>query len=123
MKKSPLSVVKERFETKEKLLKAVQALATDELWLDRVSDAKGLEHVSNAKLIRLHDTLSEVKKEFGNRAKLIDAIVQSENRGKDAGYKNRLERYPLPRLLDMQRSSKKRSDKAKAKKATAQAKN
>ncbi len=110
MKKTPLSVVKERFESKEKLVEAVQKLATEELWLDRVNDDKGLERVSNQKLLRLHDVLSTVKKDFGSRAKLVGKILEIEKRTKDEGYKTRLERFPTPRLLDHYRSVSKRAN-------------
>jgi hypothetical protein len=33
MKKTPVSLVKERFESKEKLVAAVQKLATQDLWI------------------------------------------------------------------------------------------
>lgn len=115
MKKTPLALVKERFESKEKLAAAVEKLATKELWLDRTSSAKGLARVSNTKLLHLHDVLAAVKKDFGSRDKLIGAILEAENRTKDAGYKSRLESYPLPRLLDQQRAASARKAKAAAK--------
>ena len=59
--KSPLSIVKERFQDKDGLLKAVRELTTDDLWIDRVEAGKGLDAVSNKKLLRLHTILSDVK--------------------------------------------------------------
>src|SRR5271166_73755 len=102
--KSPLATVKEKFGEKSKLVEAVKALATEELLLGRTSadrgHDRGLEHVSNAKLLRLHAVLSEVKEKFGTRAKLFDEILAAEKRTKDAGFKKRLEAYPVPRLYD-----------------------
>jgi hypothetical protein len=122
MKKSPLSVTKERFTSKEKLVEAVEKLATEELWIDRLSASKGLAHVSNAKLVRLHEILSQVKRDFGSRAKLIDAILALEKRVKDAGYKTRLERFPTPRLLDQHRAAARRAKRSEAKAAPKPAK-
>ena len=62
----------------------------DELWVARPNANKGLAHVSNAKLLRLHETFTEVKEKFGTREKLIDAIPEIEKRAKDEGYKTRL---------------------------------
>lgn len=115
MKKTPLNVVKDRFASKDRLVEAVQKLMTAELWLDRVNDAKGLARVSNDKLLRLHDLLASAKKDFGSRAKLIDAILTLEKRTKDAGYKTRLEQYPLPRLLDLHGAASRRNKRAEAK--------
>jgi hypothetical protein len=115
-KKSPLVLVKDQFGEKSKLVAAVKALATDELWLGRTNSDrggdKGLERVSNAKLLRLHATFSTVKKEFGTRAKLIDTILELEKRTKDAGYKSRLEAHPVPRLYDHYRAAAKRQKAA-----------
>jgi len=114
MKKSPLAVAQERFggdrkEAKAKLVKAVKDLAGDSLFLERLNEEKGLERVSNKKLLHLHDVLAQVKKDFGSRAKLIDAILSAEKRSKDEGYKGRLEGQPTPRLLDHLRAATKRS--------------
>lgn len=115
MAKAPLITVKERFESKAKLVDAVQKLATGDLWLDRVSEKKGLGRVSNAKLLRLHAVLSDAKQRFGSREKLVGAILELAKRSKDKGYASRLERYPLPQLLDLHRSLAKSSRRAAAK--------
>jgi hypothetical protein len=118
--KSPLAITKERFGEKSKLVEAVKAFATEELWLARTASDrggdKGLEHVSNAKLLRLHDTFAAVKEKFGTRAKLIEAILDAQNRSKDAGMKKRLEAYPVPRLYDLYKTSAKRAKAASAEK-------
>jgi hypothetical protein len=116
--KSPLAIVKDKFGDKAKLVEAVKALATEDLWLGRTSadrgGDRGLEHVSNAKLLRLHAVLTEVKEKFGTRAKLIDEILAVEKREKDAGLKKRLEAFPVPRLYDLFKSTKKRAGAAAA---------
>ena len=85
MAKSPLALMKDKFGEKAKLVAAVQAFADDNaLWLGRAQEGKGLAHVSNAKLLRLHGVFTEVKKVFGSREKLIAAILETEKRTKDA---------------------------------------
>lgn len=110
MAKSPLATVKDKFGDKDKLVEALKAFMTDDLWVKRTSNdrgkTRGIEYVSNAKLLRLHATFSEVKEQFGTRDKLIDALLELNKRGKDAGYKKRLEAYPVPRLYDMYKSAK-----------------
>ncbi len=123
MAKSPLALVKERFESKEKLVAAVQKLATKDLWIDRVNEDKGLGKVSNAKLLRLLSSLEDAKARFGTRAKLIAAIQKHEKSEKDDGYKARLEGYPLPRLIDLHDAAEKRAARqAKAPKKETKAK-
>ena len=53
------------------------------------------------------------KQRFGSRDKLIAAILELEKRSKDAGYKARLEQFPLPRLLDAHQVADRKA-KAKA---------
>lgn len=108
-KSSPLAAVKERFQDKDGLLKAVKELATEDLWIDRVDQDKGLDGVSNKKLLRLHAVLSDVKQGFGSRAKLIAAILTQDKREKDDGYKARLERFSTPRLYDQYKAGAKRA--------------
>ena len=114
MANSPLQTVKDKFKNKEGLLAAVKGLMTDELWLDRLNSDKGLDSVSNAKLLRLHAVLSEVKKQFGTRAKLIDAVLGQTKRGKDGDYKTTLQGLPTPRLFEIfkvgQRAAKRASN-------------
>lgn len=116
--KSPLAVVKERFGDKAKLVEALKAFTTEDLWLGRTSEdrggSKGLDRVSNAKLLRLHATFSEVKEKFGTRTKLIDELLSTMSRGKDAGMRKRLEAYPIPRLYDLYKSEAKRAKAAAA---------
>ena len=107
MKKSPLTIVKERFQDKAGLVKAVKELATDELFLDKVGD-KGLEHATNKQLLHLHEVLTAVKDGPGSRAKLIEAIADNEKRTKDEGYKSRLARFSTPRLWDQYKAGQKR---------------
>jgi hypothetical protein len=109
MPKSPLAIVTERFKNKAALIDAVKALATDDLWIDRVNDDKGLPRISNRKLVHLHDVLSQVKKDHGSRSKLIDAILASDKRGKDAGYRARLEKLSTPTLLSQLTVSQKKN--------------
>jgi hypothetical protein len=106
--KSPMAIVKESFGDKKKLVEAVEKFTGEELWVGRTNQNKGLAHVSNAKLMRLHATFSSVKEKFGTRFKLIDAIVELEKRTKDEGYRSRLLAYPVPRLWDMYKSAAKR---------------
>lgn len=122
MKKSPVSVVKERFSSKDKLVEAVQKLATSDLWLDRVNATKGLAKVSNQKLLKLHTVLTDAQKRFGSRDKLIGAILELSKRSKDAGYSARLKKAALPELLDLHASVERASKRAVKKAAPAAAK-
>ena len=106
--KNPLALVKEKFGDKAKLVAAVEKFTGDDLWVARTNKDKGLAHVSNAKLLRLHATFSEVKEKFGTREKLIDAILEQMKRTKDAGMRQRLVAWPVPRLYDAYKSAAKR---------------
>src|SRR5580658_9374652 len=114
--RTPLAVVKDKFGDKKKL---VEKLTGEALWVSRTNKDKGLAHVSNAKLLRLHATFTEVKEKFGTREKLIDAILEQMKRTKDAGMRQRLQAWPVPRLYDTYKSGAKRA--AGATKAAAKA--
>lgn len=112
MKKSPLEQVKQSFQDKAGLVAAVKALATEDLWLSRVNEDKGLDSVSNSKLLKLHSTLSELKTKFGTRSAIIGEIVKLAKREGDGGYKLRLEKFTTPRLWDTYKSLHKASKSA-----------
>src|SRR5947209_6422620 len=103
--KTPLSNVKEAFGDKAKLVAAVEKLCTPDLWVSRTNKDKGLAHVSNAKLLRLHATFTAVKEKFGTRDKLIESILEVEKRTTDEGYKSALAQHPVPRLWDHYKSA------------------
>jgi hypothetical protein len=110
--KSPLALVKEKFNDKAGLIQALKDLATEDLWIDRLDGDKGLDRISNKKLLRLHTILTEVKGKFGSREKLVAAIAEQEKRAKDDGYKVHLGRYSTPRLWDFYKSSARRAKNA-----------
>jgi hypothetical protein len=113
MPKSPLALVKERFQDKAALVAAVKALATDDLWNGtRLNQDKGLDHVSNKKLLHLHQLLTAVKKEHGSRAKLIEAIASGASRAKDKDYMTGLETKSTPALCQMYAADQKRRKSA-----------
>ncbi len=105
----PLARVKEQFGDKAKLVASLEKLTTEDLWVSRTNKDKGLEHVSNAKLLRLHAVFTEVKEKFGTRDKLIDAILEVQKRTKDAGWRQTLASWPVPRLYDAYKSAAKRA--------------
>jgi hypothetical protein len=107
--KTPLALMKEQFGEKSKLVEALEKLTGDALWVSRTNKSKGLAHVSNAKLLRLHATFTAVKEKFGTRVKLIEAILEVEKRAKDEGYKTHLSAFPVPRLWDLYKSAAKRN--------------
>jgi len=109
MAKTPIQTVKERFSDKAGLIKAVQGLMGAELSIDRLSADKGLDSVSNKKLLHLHDVFSQVKKDFGSREKLIKAIGEAAKRAKDSDFAKSLEGASTPRLLELYKAGKKRA--------------
>ncbi|MGO9836555.1 MAG: hypothetical protein ACLP1X_20345 [Polyangiaceae bacterium] len=111
--------MKEKFGDKAKLVEALEKLTGEDLWVARTNKDKGLAHVSNAKLLRLHATFAEVKEKFGTREKLIGGLLELEKRSKDVGLRQKLSEWPVPRLFDAYKSALKRSTAASAKAAPA----
>ena len=101
MKKTPLQEVKERFGSKENLVKEVKKLFDKgDLFEDRLNPDKGIQLISNAKLLKLHKVAEEVKERFTTRANLVDDLLKTMGRVKDAGLRERFEKWGLPRLWD-----------------------
>lgn len=122
MQLSPLQQVIERFgdpeetdriaarkEAKEGLIKAVRGLVKKgDLLEDDFSD-RGIERVSNGKLLKLLQLAEAVQEKFGSRGALVEAALELEGRAKDEGYRRRLDSFRLPRLHDHYKAALKRS--------------
>ena len=96
----PLGRVKERFGSKEDLVKTlVEPLAAADEDTDVVKDR--LLKASNQQLLRLQRVVSTVKDKWGSRDKLIAAIGAAMKKTKDQDYLAKLATFSLPRLLDL----------------------
>lgn len=99
---SPLARVKERFGSKEKLAQAVADLFAQVK--EEKEDLKDrLKTAANTQLLRLHEVATQVKERFGSKEKLVEHLLALQNRVKDAGYREKLASFSLPRLMDMVR--------------------
>lgn len=120
MKKSPLSLVKEQFGSKEQLVDALTALPEGVLRESDEEDKDALRTrlltAANSKLLRLHKMGRVVAERFGSKDKLVDALLMLQRRGKDADYGNKLRTLPLGKLYD-QFNSLERATKRAQKKA------
>jgi len=120
MKKSPLSLVKEKFGEKEKLVDALLALPSSivERGEDQDDARKTLLSAANSKLLRMHTTGSAVAKRFGSKDKLVDAILSLKKRGKDEDYRKKLGEVSVGKLYDqftvLERSARRADAAAKA---------
>jgi hypothetical protein len=114
MNKSPLAAIKERFgddpkEAKAQLVAAVKKAGGKDLWLERLNERKGLEHVSNRKLLHLEEIFATVKKEAGSREKLVDELADLRGHGQDEQAKARLALQPTPKLWDQLQVERRRA--------------
>lgn len=122
MQASPLQQIIERFgdkdetnkaearkEAKEALVKAVRTLIKKGDLLEEEFSEKGIERVSNRKLLKLLDLAEHVQDEFGSRAALIDKLLELESKVKDSGYREHLEKLSLPTLYSRHEAARKRS--------------
>jgi hypothetical protein len=104
----PLARVKERFGSKEDLVKTlVEPLAAEDEDTDVVRDR--LLKSSNQQLLRLHTAVTTVNEKWGGRDKLIAAIGTAMNKTKDQDYLAKLATFSLPRLLDLATTTARRA--------------
>lgn len=93
---------------KEALAKALApVLATDAEGADSI--AGRLKTASNTQLLRLQKVVETVKKQWGTREKLIQAILDGAKKSKDKDYATKLATFSLPRLVDLAQSSTRRA--------------
>ena len=93
MKKTPLQEVKERFGSKDNLVKELKKIFDKgDLFEDRLNPDSGIQMISNAKLLKLHKVATEVQERFTTHANLIEDLMKTMGRAKDEGLKIRLEK-------------------------------
>jgi hypothetical protein len=118
--KAPV-VVARKHGTKKELIEKVKSVATGDFWIDKLNSDKGLEAVSNKKLLRLQAIFTKAKERFSSRAQIVDAIVAAEGRAKDNDYKKHFGDWSVPRLMDrlaaVEKAKRAADKKAAAKKA------
>jgi hypothetical protein len=96
----PMARVKERFGSKEDLVKTlVDPLAAGDE--DTGALRERLLRASNQQLLRLARVVATVKERYGDRDKLIATIGKAQNKTKDQDYLAKLQTLSLPRLLDL----------------------
>lgn len=71
--------------------------------------ADRLRTASNTQLLRLQKVVETVKKQWGSREKLIEAITAATKKSKDKDYVAKLESFSLPRLVDLATSASRRA--------------
>ena len=111
MKLAPLAEVKERFGSRDELIKIVMGeIERPEGMSDDDFSAK-LHTVSNRKLLKLHAAHEDVTKRFGSKEGLVDAIMAILSNGKkiDKVYQAKLLTRREAQLLDLHRNLEKKS--------------
>ncbi len=110
MRFTPLQEVKQKFESKQALVdKLVDGLDKPE-GVGKDEWKKALLKASNTKLLKLHGNMTVVKEQFGSKDGLVDAIcgIKFQGRNVDKDYKSKIASLSLGRLIDLQRSLKRK---------------
>lgn len=100
---TPLHTVKEKFGSKEQLVGQLVGLVQKS---DEETDSdlnERLMRVSNRKLLVLHERETALKEKFGDRTKLVSALVLKQAGRADADLTAKLTQYSTGRLLSMAR--------------------
>ena len=110
VKETPLAKVKRLYGGKEQLVDAVVGMIDMAGTEESPAEFKvRLMAVSNKKLLRLHESLSEVKSKYGGKEQLVKALSQAHGRAKDGDYTRKLGTYSIHRLIDMMQSAQRSS--------------
>jgi hypothetical protein len=108
----PFARMKALYGSKDKLVeKLAGSLATDGEDEGALKDR--LLKASNQQLLKLANVAEQVKKQYGSRDKLVDAVTKVLNRAKDQPFVAKLGTFSLPRLYDLARAAERRAKAAK----------
>ena len=106
MPASPLATVKAKFENRSKLVDELAGMV-DDLNEDGADGVRSrLAGLSNKKLLRLYKIEQTVRERYGDRDKLVDAILAARKKAgltADDSYKTKISGYSKGRLLDLTR--------------------
>ncbi|MDY0059548.1 MAG: hypothetical protein RBU45_07035 [Myxococcota bacterium] len=102
MKKTPLQEVKERFGSKEALVKSVASMIERPAGETEADSISRLTSVPNSKLLHLHQIHTQLQERFGSREKLVDAIcaLRFGTKKVDQDYRAKLLKASVGTLLD-----------------------
>jgi hypothetical protein len=108
----PAVRVKAKFGSKESLIKEVKKIFDKaDIFIDKLNKNKGLERVSNRKLLRLYEMAAEVKEKFGNRKALIDEYVKLASKENVQNISEKLSSFTIGKLLDLYHQAARRAGK------------
>ena len=108
----PFARMKALYGSKDKLVEKIAgSLASDGEDEGALKDR--LLKASNQQLLKLANVAELVKKQYGGRDKLVDALTKALNRAKDQPFIAKLGTFSLPRLYDLARSAERRAKAAK----------
>lgn len=109
MKKTPLQSIKERFQSKEKLVDALLGVLERRGGVSKEDLRRKLLAQSNSKLLVLHRREELIRERFGSRAKMIDSLIEAGKKKpakEDKDWRRRLESLSSGQLLDLARRYK-----------------
>lgn len=110
MKLSPLAEVKEKFGSRDELIKVVMGKIERPAGMSDEAFDKKMHTVSNRKLLKLNAAYEDMIKRFGSKEGLVDAIMGCVCKGKvDNVYRAKLMTLRVAQLLDLHKGLVKKS--------------
>ncbi|MEM9487734.1 MAG: hypothetical protein AAGC55_01250 [Myxococcota bacterium] len=107
VKEAPLAKVKRLHGSKEKLVDTIIGMLSKAGGSDE-SEAElrvRLVAAANKKLLRLHESLTQMNEKYGSKEELVEALTKAQGRTKDSDYKDSLHGNSIHKLLDMTRAA------------------
>ena len=113
MKLSPLAEVKEKFGSRDELIKVVMGKIERPEGMNDEAFAKKVRTISNRKLLKLNAAHEDMIKRFGSKDGLVDAIIglekKDENHKVDTVRRAHLMTLRVAQLLDRYKGLEKKS--------------
>jgi hypothetical protein len=100
-KHTPLQEVRQRFGSKEELVKQLLSKLEQDEDADAEEWTRRVSTMSNKKLLRLLAVSELLAQQFGSKEKLVEALVQRKFPKGNAPYAEKLGRTSTTRLLDL----------------------